>query len=146
MQINTEDLMGPLLDWAVAVAIGTLTAEHAGDQTFYRLKTVGVESGTWVGPVHPAGQAACGQSIWRPSSDWRQGGPLLSEYAISVRPITDAQWLAEEFITHNTARAVDDSKHDGYLVAGMRVLVKSLMGDTITVPAHLRQQASMALQ
>lgn len=134
--VDTDDLTGPLLDWAVAVAIGTLKEEPANDQVFYRLNAEGVESGTWVGAIHPAWQVACGQAIWRPSTDWRQGGPLLSEYAICVHPVTDAEWVAEEFVTHNTARAVDGNQHEGYLVSAMRVLVKTIMGGRIPVPAY----------
>ena len=109
MECKTYELSGTALNWAVARATGTPDV----------LATNLVMDG------------------YSPSSDWSQGGPLLNEYAVSVRPVSDAQWMAEEFVTHNKAGAAESRNCNAYLTAAMRVIVMAEIGDVVDVPEEL---------
>lgn len=81
--------------------------------------------------VHADGVAACrvDSSVYCPSSDWSQGGPLLEHHKIMVAWNMD-HWIAG-------ANAPLDDPHDRIwsgrtaLVAAMRAHVASVFGDKV---------------
>jgi hypothetical protein len=125
--MKTSALTGVALDWAVAKAdeerdvlfcqrqYGRLLVRIAGDH-----ETSDVE---WV---------------YAPSTDWKQGGPIIEREGISVKT-WHGVWQAElEFLP-------DDDTHYRYgngagptpLVAAMRCYVASKLGETIDIPEGL---------
>lgn len=62
---------------------------------------------------------------YSPSIDWAQGGALMEKHSIGFQPISDAEWLAEEYITAHTGRGQTP------LVAAMRAFVSSVFGDEV---------------
>ncbi|SDG95754.1 Protein of unknown function [Paraburkholderia phenazinium] len=111
IKINTADLIGRALDWAVATAI---------DAPFT------------TGPF---------------STDWALGGPILELHGVGFfrngkRVYTNEgkRWEANRIVNLDEAPIL---RH-GYrahgptpLVAGLRCLVRSKLGETVAVPANL---------
>ena len=124
MKIKTNELIGPALDWAVA-------------------KCDGVE--VW---REPDGIYLCEGGevgfMFRPSTDWSQGGPIIERNHIALDYYPDGSydnggmWLA--VIT----RGAEDGVEDGIeqiagegptpLVAAMRCFVASRLGEEVEVP------------
>lgn len=140
VNVPVDELIGEALDCAVAIALDGEVRNYPhidGTPHWEACGPVVIQSQNfrhrlgWIGEQHPAWP---GDTKWRPSSNWAQGGPILYDNAISVKPLTDATWIAEDYITHASAIATDDEKQNGYLVAAMRVFVKQQLGDTVTIP------------
>lgn len=110
MKIKTSDLTGTALDWAVAKCEGIDLFETEG----------------W---VYMDGTRA----VFRPSTDWRQGGLIIEKNKIDLACIAGGEWVA-------TGYRYDDPV-DKYgptpLVAAMRAHVASKSGDEIDVPEIL---------
>jgi hypothetical protein len=77
---------------------------------------------------------------YRPSTDWRQGGPIIERERIHlIRDLRDERWLA-------SARVIWLPDHDDFvegdtaLIAAMRAFVASKFGDE--VPDALESGAS----
>ncbi|WP_161523295.1 phage protein NinX family protein [Chromobacterium haemolyticum] len=115
--IETPTLTGAALDYAVAVASGQKNPQP------------GLDGGCVVSHGHTLHRFC-------PSTEWAHGGPLLDKFAVSVTPLSDAQWRAEEFITHETALG------DEYLVATMRCIVMAELGQIVKVPEQLCRRDS----
>ena len=112
--MKTSELTGTALDWAVAKCEGLL-AIHGGNLQIYRGQL----------KVHPSSLG----TVYTPSTDWSQGGPIIEREKISINRETLAnQWLACPYGTR-TARSGPTP-----LIAAMRCYVASKMGDTVEVP------------
>ena len=127
MKIKTSELTGPALDWAVCKAAGLLDAYPNVAKNFAKL--------------HAKGTTA--KYIF-PSSDWAQGGPIIERERIKVAPNLGGTWLGQ--IRHETTHPLVDkpvlagwtNKHGPTpLIAAMRCLVASKLGDKIEVPDEL---------
>ena len=114
MKIKTAELIGPTLDWAVAQCEG------------YEYDT---ESGLLYSHEEP-------HFFKRYSSDWAQGGPLLERECLDVRvfaehgaPDGGPYWISERHpaVGHGPTP----------LIAAMRCLVASRLGDEVDVPDEL---------
>lgn len=108
MKIKVSELEDARLDMWVAKALGWKQAAY-GDRV------------VWV-QADGEGRFRCNFNEWNPSTDWAQGGPIIEDNAITVTPISDAEWQAEEHITFYRARGF------GYLEAAMRCYVASKFG------------------
>ena len=115
MLVNTSDLTGPALDWAVATAQGYQSVYTNGSirPIFRECEAVEI---TW--PSY--------------STNWSQGGPLLDREEIDLQGPShhkDALW---------TARC-GSWNMDGptALIAACRCYVASKMGDTVEIPDEL---------
>lgn len=141
VEVKTDELVGPALDWAVAKAIGYQMIEvppdlHGNNAGEVLAPTGLIESGyRWpnVGRVHAA--AFCKK--W--SVDWAQGGPLLDKYDIALNG-----GLADgERVIYATLRAVSDNSPFATaagptrLIAVCRAIVAAKLGDVVQVPAEL---------
>lgn len=115
VEVKTAELIGPALDWAVAQIEGE--TEHV---QFSALPS--------------------SRHYYAPSRKWAQGGPLIEKHRISVMEnlpaMADSIWEARGSIgaigagwrfTHGPTP----------LIAAMRCLVASKLGDTVQVPEEL---------
>ena len=147
MKIETSELTGAALDWAVAVALGhevkvrnwqDITAHlypaHDADLIAHHRerKTVRVSArqmpgwGMWPNPSY--------------STNWAQGGPIIEREEIGTKrnaPCTKGrEWEASPSVTAKGAGG-----KFGYgptpLIAAMRCFVASKLGDEVDVPVEL---------
>lgn len=127
MKINTSDLIGAALDWAVAYISGALSRPLDLPGSFLNGATP-----HW-SHVLP---------YYKPSTDWSLGGPIIERAAIQLgtqrdepgfRPDPKRLWHAQ----------MDTRVYVGYgptpLVAAMRCYVASKLGDTVDVPDELME-------
>ncbi|WP_116817911.1 phage protein NinX family protein [Pseudomonas syringae] len=113
LEVKTADLVGAALDWAVAKAEGVEPA--------YRHVVVDGR------PI----------SNYRPSTNWSQGGPLISKYHMDFcceHPETIGAALCDE-----NGMYIDDRMMFGktHLIAACRAIVASVLGETVSVPKEL---------
>lgn len=137
IEVKTSELVGPVLDWAVAEAIGwkepifcvgrILYIEK--DQYLMMEKPDPDEPDEVTDPFH-----FNHYEQWQPSRIWSQGGPLIEKFdihlAAPVRSIGHYKnWHAQTINTHQ--------QHGSLLVAAMRAIVAEKLGDTVSIPAEL---------
>ena len=113
MKVNK--LTGTALDWAAAQAEGLLAFGHRkiSDDCVITLSTGEFE-------------------IFKPSSNWAQGGPIIEREGITIEYEADPQkWcaciMADQEVYGPTA-----------LVAAMRCYVENKLGDEVDVPEELK--------
>lgn len=119
IEVKTSELTGPALDWAVALAT------EAGE-----LK-IGSE-GT-ICCVYQMPEGGCWTNLYEPSTDWNQGGPLIEQHLLVISPEPSKGWLARSYM--------DATEYYGPtpLIAAMRCLVASHLGDEVLIPQELLQ-------
>lgn len=114
MKIKTETLTGAALDWVVASAM--------------KLTVIQIKNGAPYTESYPK----IGGAIFAPSTDWSQGGPIIERELLCLNPDTPRkQWVA----TTNDAGLMQFGPTA--LIAAMRCLVASKLGDTVDVPDEL---------
>ena len=119
MKYKTSELIGGYLDSAVAEAIGL---------TYYRIERVGH-------PMDRNQSAVCwikGLEIqFAPSLSWQQGGPIVERERIRLCPDTDG-WLADVVTDRRCDnKQTDFARGSTALIAGMRALVASKLGENV---------------
>lgn len=124
VEVSTQDLSGAALDWAVAKAEGVSVVTDPNSPSYRQM-------------VEDA-EAINGWYCYSPSADWSQGGPLIEKYGVdlSAPPCIDRNreigWQA---------RPDDGATHwhsgETALIAAMRCIVASVLGDTVSVPKEL---------
>lgn len=110
---RTEDLEGPLLDLAVANAVGLAAVIHKVDNAIAPFFECCVLNGD--------GRL---QYQYTPSRGWCQGGPLIEEHRISLTERGNGRWAADVWAGWVT-------EADSPLLAAMRALVARKLGDTV---------------
>lgn len=138
MKIKTSELIGPALDWAVAMCEGSVT-ELVFDGSTYGFNLNGNPK------VLAKGWAP--SMSWHPSSNWSQGGPIIEREKLSISYFGDQsrfgqhskteQWWEARHPTHRTHSCRTVGFGTAPLIAGMRAYVASKIGDTIDVPEGL---------
>ena len=132
MKIKTSELIGPALDWAVAICEGE-PIRH--DPMGFGHTANG---GYWVWYATP-GSMQIGKD-YSPSTIWSQGGPITDLERISVRTYARKghPWVA--FIDFGGS-SVSGVKAKQYgptsLIAAMRCYVASKLGDEVEIPEEL---------
>ena len=113
MKIHYSVLTGKSLYWAVAHAMGKVGS--------YYCTRHGVTENV---------------KLWRPSSNWMQGGPIIDENEITI-DYREGQTLARIWCVEkqNFVEAYADKKQG--LLAAMRCYVRFVVGDEIDVPDNL---------
>ena len=106
--MNTNELTGPALDWAVAKAEG---------------KNVDPWHGALMGWLKDH----------RYSTNWLHGGPIIEREGISIGKADDPNWWA-----FKGWKAEDGMPGPTPLIAAMRCYVASRLGDTIDIPEELQ--------
>ncbi len=115
MKINTSELKGAALDWAVAKCAGVSMIGHQGF--------------VW--------DAYTNLAVFEPSINWEQAGPIIEREVIAlIHPKHDC-WTAHVYDKHR-----DDESYtlDGTtpLIAAMRCYVASKLGDEVEIPEELK--------
>ena len=141
MIIKTSELEGVALDWAVAKSVGvsvcigveyhTITfvplgrprSKHNSVSKYYLNRATG------------RGET----EEWRPSTDWSQCGPLIERYKLTLYQVNGPAATVND----DTGEVDYDGRKmvcaDGetILIAAMRAIVASELGDTVDVPEEL---------
>lgn len=133
MQVKTTTLNGFALNWAVATARG-FTVHHN------EILNSSVMPGFWVSGYYPGDL-----NSWVPlnkiaaSTDWAQGGSLMSEAQISRTIDHSGLWIA--YWTDGYTEGDEGKKwmqcDRSELIAGLRCFVAREMGDVVNVPDEL---------
>ena len=120
--MKTSELIGPALDWAVAKCEGRSWPDNAAK--------------------------FLGEQYYRPSTDWSQGGPIIEREQIGLDPVyCDGKldgWRAagHDLEYDENGEYIDGSDHMQYgptpLIAAMRCLVASKLGDEVEIPEELK--------
>lgn len=124
--MKTSELTGKPLDWAVAKACGLVTVEVEGVLHL----------------VNTRGQPSIN---FNPSTNWSQGGPIIEQHRITISalfaqinpPIPDFdknEWGA--YIPYGTTERGMGAGPTP-LIAAMRCLIASKLGDEIEIPEEL---------
>lgn len=79
IEVKTASLVGSALDWAVALATGAdelKIGEHG------------------IVCIYDTPEGGCWTNLYKPASDWSQGGPLIEEHMVSLHcpQSTDDVW------------------------------------------------------
>jgi len=123
--MNTSELTGAALDWAVAKCEGVETKKYKESPSLF------------------FGE---GFNKWRPSTDWSQGGPIIEREGLGVSQYNNIpdrpenRWLCMKY---ETGMLVGNSKSlfaygPTPLIAAMRCHVASKLGDTVDIPEELK--------
>jgi hypothetical protein len=107
MKIKTNELIDDALDWAVQMAEGYVQPD----------------------PI------AFARNIFKPSTDWSQGGPIIEREWIDLHCVNDSLWEAECPAPGGLAMQNGPTP----LTAAMRCYVASKLGDEVDVPEELCQ-------
>jgi hypothetical protein len=111
VKVKTADLIGAQLDWAVGTAAGC--------------------DGLWMWTADD-GSRHCQHNIggpFSPSSNWRDGGPIIERERIDLTWRPSEGWVAWD------ADMRCPKKGPTPLVAAMRAYVTSKLGDEVEAPA-----------
>lgn len=125
MNVNTQCLHGPALDWAVAQAQG----DGRGDRYLQFWNQGGDKRYTYC------------EIMSSPSIYWDQGGPIIEKDEIYVRPTGDtAKWEAYVWGVNNVTK-LENFIHHQYgatpLIAAMRCFVTKYLGQEVKIPDEL---------
>ena len=128
MKVNTEDITGVALDWAVAQALDLRVTISPIVQYWQtpREKIIGYQIIN-----DPPERDEFGIVGFNPSTDWSQGGPIMDEHKVAVDHVLN-YCLATMDYWENA------SKGETMLIAAMRCIVKHKLGDTVTIPKELK--------
>ena len=112
--MKTSELAGFQLDWAVAKAEGEKAQLHHGEIVTWKIVA-----------YHEYRQ------VWRPSTDWAQGGLIIERERIALYLNGDDEWTGED----GWKRATGPTP----LIAAMRCYVAFTLGDEVELPEELNQ-------
>jgi hypothetical protein len=114
--MKTNELTGAALDWAVAKCEG------------FDPETLNTKTGVVYSLRY---------GVYRPSSDWAQGGPIIEREGIGLDQYADyPQWQAfTPAPEQQSGQAVCNGPTP--LIAAMRCYCVSKLGDTINIPEEL---------
>lgn len=126
MKVKVSKASGVVLDWMVAKCEGAL-GECTQASTFAQLCK---ERG---------GVAFTHRRVYSPSTNWAQGGPILSRECISRTIDHSGLWIA--YWTDGYVEGDEGMKwmqcDRSELVAGLRCYVASKLGDEVDVPEEI---------
>lgn len=122
VNVNTTELIGPSLDWAVEEALGYGNRylefwNIGGDKRFIYCQV--------------------GHS---PSTSWDQGGPIIDREYIGVYPSQSISGTWASRPNHAMYFNQAHSYGPTPLIAAMRCFVTSKLGETVNVPVELTNQ------
>ena len=119
MKIKTSQLTGVALDWAVAKCEGIVISD----------KPLAAQVSQYGAVLSRYG------SIYSPSTNWEQGGPIIEKEKISLDTFAKNTWQA--FRTSGSNYGVAVNYADSPLVAAMRCFCESEFGHEIEIPDEL---------
>ena len=121
MKINTSELQGPALDWAVAKCNGK-TLHYFVDDWFKKDPWLAV-NGEADQPLHS----------YTPTTDWGQGGPIIERERITI----DSRQHGVLWIAYSKSIVDQGSEGETPLIAAMRCYVASKLGEDVEIPEEL---------
>lgn len=130
VEVKTDEIIGPALDWAVANATEAWEFSHEWfptmtlDPRFIGIRNVVVDGCVWLEPRNPFRQDP---QPFMPSTDWSQGGALWDEFATSMD--RHDGWLVSVI--------GGDAQGPTKLIALCRAIVAAKIGDVVRVPKEL---------
>ena len=131
VEANTAELVGPSLDWAVAMA-EFWEADRPRDGQIRKGDVYML-----VGPFRLIGLGA--DMFYSPSTNWAQGGPLLDKYDVAL----NGGVAESERVIYATCRDVAKEQPyataigDTRLTAACRSIVSAKLGKVVYVPVEL---------
>ena len=125
MNVKTSELQGAALDWAVSEC----------EKMDGRCKNACVLTVRGVAVVFHDPDYA---TVFRPSTDWSQCGPLIEEYHVDIGSNLVDEWAASVAIETPAEEPGWISKSGPTpLIAAYRVIVTAKLGDVVDVPEGL---------
>ena len=115
MKVKTSELTGAALDWAVAKCEG------------FDPETLNTKTGVVYSLRY---------GVYRPSTDWAQGGPIIEREGIDICTSTRGGWIATLLVNCEDNEVVR-GEGETALIAAMRCYVASKLGDDIELPKEL---------
>lgn len=118
VRVQTNDLIGAELDWAVATAVGqgVFVLLYDNPEERWQVQLGGYPGGPF----------------W-PSQDWKQCGPLIEKYKIGFG-VYAGGYLAVLALNEVSGSAVGAD----HLIAACRAIVAGVLGEAIDIPADLQ--------
>lgn len=133
VKMETKELTGSALDWAVCIALG------------WRRSLDPLEDCGWRGEPAFEGDdvgALMAGSEFSPSTNWAHGGPLIDEFNVSTvlmgEPLTWTGIIGVEFDAGNNLTGLIESTGSTPLIASCRAIVQSKLGRQIDIPEDLQ--------
>lgn len=149
MKIKTSELIGPALDWAVAVAADRLDAvirdeEHRPGAA---ITDIGFDEAGRMMIYVPGPLRIDPYTAWSPSTIWDQGGPIIERKGIRIEP---EAFDGTGFKSWRADIPKGPTSPHGYtwlfgptpLIAAMRCFVASNLGDEVDVPEELNASST----
>lgn len=148
--MKTSELTGRKLDYAVALAVGfkkvdvgyfgtdSETPEQKDLPEWFNEETDNSVGEYWVDFEN---QRAYHRDegwlvdAWTPSTDWSQGGPLIEEYELSIKPSMDGIG----FVASKQNDGYWAEYGETYLEAACRALVAYKLGPEVSIPEELEK-------
>ena len=129
--MKTTDLIGPTLDWAVAKALGYMPAKW--EKRLWGRELVLAPEREFSNQLIKAPEGyTLTRPRFEPSNDWAQGGPIIERAGIQLHVNEDhMEWLASCWGYPRQQYGPTP------LIAAMRCLVASRLGDEVDVPKEL---------
>lgn len=135
VEVNTQDLSGEALNWAVFCAIykGIQPTINVIESTTKALFG-GANPVTFPRAVSLTYLGAYGvECNWNPSGDWEVAGPLIEKNKIGFGPVRDG-WVAHP---HRPNAPTEWLNAERPLVAICRAIVADRLGMVVSVPKEL---------
>ena len=124
VEVKTSELVGPALDWAVAMA-EFWEADRPQDGQIRKGDVYML-----VGPFRLIGLGV--DKFYSPSTNWAQGGPLIDECDVWLSD--DEEACVASCPPHAGRFVVDGGTN---LIAACRAIVAAKLGDVVQVPVEL---------
>lgn len=131
-EVKVSELEGAALDWAVAKALGFIESGQVYPVMYQNREGVcSVSYWALRGTESYEGQP----SAFEPSMDWNEGGPLIEKHGIRLQPPrSDSSWTGDCI---GERGAVSFCTGETALIAAMRALVASKLGEVVEIPEEL---------
>jgi hypothetical protein len=127
IKVDTADLSGPALNWAVA-------KETDASQ----VKVVEWGDGNTVSCVYQLADGGCWANHYSPSTEWDQGGALIHRYGCDLNCVASANcWESACWDDDLPTPDLHLMEGETPLIAACRAIVAAKLGDTVQVPAEL---------
>jgi len=134
IEMKTSELIGPALDWMVAKGVGVvpedqqleyITPNHARPGDVIKIDKI---------TIAEPGKL---EYQFSPSTDWSQGGPLIERERIGLWPDSNGYFAEKRHFGRHHKAGRNYGEGTTPLIAAMRCLVASKLGDTVQVPQEL---------
>jgi len=128
--IDTNELRGAYLNYAVAISLGHKV--HINEVLRWHQMP-----GPWISGHIFDPNTWIQLYQYRPSDNWARGGPIIDQYIDQVTRISDKSWIAIKCQVDRPDVVLHSGQGETALIAAMRCLVRSKLGDTVEIPDNL---------